>query len=149
MEYIVKNNKKINIKFLYNETQNYYTLLAVDDEKAVGKLTFKLDYRSFNRKLWLNKISVIDECSHLGVGTALLTMMEVFAYRNRISDVEGKYYPENEFAKPFYDKHGYDIWKDGYDWYVSKMLHEDKLKEISDNIPEFVIETEDETICSN
>ena len=65
-------------------------------------------------------------------------MLEYFALQNRAQVVEGKFYPENEFAKPFYNKYGYSIDKEDYETYIYKTLDYKRIKEnIEPNITKY------------
>ena len=140
---IVKNkNKKYNVVATYYQVDNYYELISYDVSGAqMGKLTFKIS-NSNNRQIWLNNIEVYNEYMHKGVGSALMSAFEYIAYRHRIEYIEGKYYPTNEHAKPFYDSLGYTIEKDGYETFVCKRLDLDKIKtQIEPNISNYEVVT--------
>lgn len=141
-----------NKKYLINieEVGRCFTISCINVEgEEMGYATCLLKEDS----LWLYKIETYEKFAHQGVGSALLDIVEFLAMQNRRKTVDGKYYPLNEFAKPFYEKHGYFIpnqkggWDD-YDetWHMFKDLDFKKIKsEISRNI-EVCEENEDEKI---
>ena len=60
--------------------------------------------------------------------------MEYTTLDTRKTSIDGKFYPDNEFAKPFYEHRGFDITKDGYETYVGKYLNDKQKKRITDEI---------------
>lgn len=108
----------------YDEEDNFYTTTAMSmqDEK-MGYITYK--FIPNERLAWLCKIETYENFQHRGVATALLSFFEHQAHSKRFFKIEGKYYPTNDFAKPFYQKMGYSIEKDGYEQYVDKYLNQD------------------------
>jgi len=119
-------NKKIKVKHEFNEENNYHTLTAISEKNSpMAVLTFKVDR---NKNIWLYKIKVKDEYQRMGASTALIYAMENFAIKNKIRFIEGKFYPENAYAKPFYEKLGYQIYKEDYETYVGKSLWNIKEK---------------------
>ena len=116
-EYVVKN---IKLKSKYFEVDDYYKIVAYSsDKKAMGFLTYKIT----RGKVWLNYVETKPKYQHQGVGSALIKTFEYEVYGKGLRFVEGKYFPKNEFAKPMYDKNGYEIYKDGYETYLSKSLY--------------------------
>lgn len=110
----------------YNSIRNYYTVSALSlDNILLGQMTFKVNKDSFIRKIWLYKIETFSDNQHKGIGSKMLRYLENFARQNQIYYIEGKYFPENEFAKDFYEHRGYLIEKDGYDTLVCKSLSKD------------------------
>ena len=150
MEYKVNKDKQINLKFLYNSQDNYYKILALNNEnQEMGYLTFKIK-TGFSRKIWLNKIETKPEFQNQKVGTALIGCMEYFASQCNIDFIEGKFYPTNDYAKPFYIKRGYEIYKDEYEWYVDKTLNLQKVREeLKDKIVDFKVDEieSDDCVC--
>lgn len=108
----------------YDEEDNFYTTTAISmqDEK-MGFITYKFIPKE--RLAWLCKIETYENFQHQGVATALISFFEHEVRSKRYYKIEGKYYPTNEFAKPFYKKMGYTIEKDGYEQYVDKYLSQD------------------------
>ena len=134
----LKNKKETthNLRFLEaGENNGFYDIRCYDEsENEMGFVTFKLNKNE--GKIWLYKIETHDDFLHRGVATALINTMEYVAMKNSINCIEGKYYPENDFAKPFYEKYGYYLpnqtksW-DNYDdtWTMSKYLDFKKIRE--------------------
>lgn len=135
---------------ILDEDGVYFTITCFDENgKEMGHATCILNEDS----LWLNKIETYKEYAHQGIGSAIIDIVEYLAMQKRKPMVDGKYYPLNEYAKPFYEKHGWFIpnqkggW-DNYDetWHMFKDLDFKKIKsEISRNI-EVCEENEDENI---
>ena len=114
----------------YKNRDKYYEISCVDAYgEEMGFVNFSIDKSNSFRQLWLYKIKTQDEFLHQGVGSALISALEYFAYRNGIRGIEGKYYPDNEFAEPFYDKHGYSIYSEYYCTMVGKYLDFEKFKQ--------------------
>lgn len=112
--------------------QNFYSVSCIKNKEKIGFINFEIK----NNKTWIYKIETNKNYLHQGVGTALIDMMEYISMLNKIERVEGKYYPENEYAKTFYEKYGYYIpnqkrsW-DEYDetWTMFKNLDYNKIKQ--------------------
>ena len=92
------------VKIVYNQAENFYTINAYNTKgEVVCRATFKTSYSP--RQIWLYKIATAENYQHKGYATAVIKAMEYFAFKSRFDQIEGKYYPENEHAKSFYDKH--------------------------------------------
>lgn len=122
MKYISKKAKKyLEIK-LKSLGDNEYEILALSDNDTImGKATFVIKPRQ--RTVWLRKIETYPQFQDKGVGQALLDVLEYFTVSKGLRHIEGKFYPDNEFAKPFYLKNDYDIYKEDYETYVEKYLN--------------------------
>lgn len=110
--------------------------LEKETKKIMGFLNFNI---KDDNRIWLWKIETKQEFQHQGIGQALLDTMEYFAAtHSSAKTVEGKYYPLNEYAKPFYEKNNYKIiCYDQGDWEISKDLKkEDVLAKIEPKIME-------------
>lgn len=121
--FVAKNEKFTNIylKKSYDENNNFYTATALSmQNEEMGYITYKFIPKE--RLAWLNKIETYEGFQHQGVATALLSFFEHEVRSKRYSRIEGKYYPTNNFAKPFYQKMGYHIEQDGYEQFVYKYL---------------------------
>jgi len=128
MKYQTNHCEKLNI-IIEKVDFNCICLHALDDSgKEVGYLRFLL-INEGSRSAWLNLIEVPDECQHRGIGGSLITIFEYICVKMRSYNIEGRYYPKNNYAKPFYDKYGYDIFYEGYEQYISKRLEPDKVIE--------------------
>lgn len=139
-------NKEFEAKILYNSDDDIYRIEVLNGSKVMGYATFKLKRQRFLDSIWLYKIETNKEYAHKGVGSAVINLLEYFAYQNRAHTVEGKYFPKNEFAKPFYDKFGYSIEKEGYETYIYKTLD---FKTIKQNIEPNIIGYEEQLDESN
>lgn len=127
--------KQFNSKMIYHKNDDYYTIKIMNENSTMGYLTFKIKREGYNNSIWLNKIETYKKFAHQGVGTALIQLLEYFAYKNNLQYIEGKFYPDNEYAKPFYEKYSYKIEKEYYETFVSKWLDFDKIKkEIEPNL---------------
>lgn len=128
-----------NLKVFYNVNDDYYEIKAYNGiNQEVARLTFKANKQ--HRYIWLNKISTDEKYQHKGYGTALIYALEYMAKKLRFDQIEGKFYPENEFAKLFYDKHDYAIYKDGYETFITKSLDYEEIKQqIETYVTEFEI----------
>lgn len=121
MKYLSKKQQK-NIEMrLSHLEKNDYELSALQNGEVMGTANFAIV--SKDRKVWLRKIETRQEFQNMGVGQALLDVLEYFTIQNGLKHIEGKFYPDNEFARPFYLKNGYDIYKEDYETYVEKFLN--------------------------
>lgn len=119
---------EVNLELNYYDKNRFYEIVALNENsKVMGSLSYKIDYGY--RKAWLNKISTEEEFQHKGVGQLLLNAFEYLISDARINCVEGKFYPENDFALPFYQKNDYKIEKDGYETILFKSIDTQKIKE--------------------
>lgn len=124
----------INIELKFFEDDRYYKAEAIsEDGQVMGYVTFK-QHSDNPRTMWLQKIETYKEFQGRGVGDALLSVMEYTTLDTRKTSIDGKFFPDNEFAKPFYEHRGYDITKDGYETYVGKYLSDKQKKRITDEI---------------
>ncbi len=141
------NDKQFNSKMIYHKNDDYYVIKILNKNGTMGYLTFKIKHESYANIIWLNKIETYKKFAHQGVGTALIQLLEYFAYKNNINYIEGKFYPDNEYAKPFYEKYGYKIEKEYYETFVSKRLEFDKIKkEIEPNLIKDITKVNQQTI---
>lgn len=134
MEKII-NSKIGKLKLVYNDKPAQYERLELhkEDGEVVGFVNFKIKSDSWHN-VWLYNIEVNKKYQSNGLGDILIVAFEQVCINSRAFKVEGKYYPTNEKAKPFYVKHGYEIEKDGYDWYVTKDLKTSKDKNKNEEI---------------
>ena len=84
--------------------------------------TFLIDSDYSKRKIWLQNIETHEEYAHKGIASALICIIEYFALTHKITEIEGKYYPKNGYAKAFYEKNGFGFIKENYQCYISKQL---------------------------
>ncbi len=122
-----QNNKPINIQLTnVDEYSNEYKISALDDNgNEMGYATFSVNKKE--RKVWLRKIETYSGYQNLGVAKAILDVLEYFTVQNRLCMIEGKFFPDNEFARPFYEKNNYDIYKEDYETFVGKYIGNDTL----------------------
>lgn len=133
-----RNDKKVVYDMKIEKDGDVYEINCLDKSgQSMGFVTFEF----FNKYLWIYKIETKEEFQHQGVGSALLKMIEYFAMQNGKNQIEAKYYPSNQYAKPLYEKHGYFIpnqkgtWED-YDetWTMSKWLDFKQIKKFARDI---------------
>lgn len=130
--------KEFDSKILFNTEENSYRIEILDNSNVMGYATFRIKRNRYQDSIWLYKIETYPKYAHTGVGTATINLLEYFALQNRAQVVEGKFYPENEFAKPFYNKFGYSIDREDYETYIYKTLDYTKIKEnIEPNITKY------------
>lgn len=113
------NDKEFNIDVEYSEKDKFFLLKAKNSNFQMGHVSFQLKK---DKTIWIYKIVTNKMFYHQGVATALIYAMEYFAYNFNVKTIEGKFYPTNEFAKPFYEKLGYEIYKEDYDTCLYKDL---------------------------
>ena len=126
-------NGEIDCELKYSDEGDFYTLYAFDGKDLMGFSTFLFKNEYGINKMWLQYIETKEQFAHKGVATALINIMEYISYNNRVDKVEGKYYPKNEYAKPFYEKNGYDIDHEYYDWYIDKRLDFNEVLKLKSN----------------
>ena len=130
--------KEFDSKILFNTEENSYRIEILDNSNVMGYATFRIKRNRYQDSIWLYKIETYPKYAHTGVGTATINLLEYFALQNKAQVVEGKFYPENEFAKPFYNKFGYSIDREDYETYIYKALDYKKIKEnIEPNITKY------------
>ena len=95
----------------------------------IGIVNFSLKCNGYSNNLWINIIDVKDEYQFKGIGQALLDAVETFAKMRRVYAIEGRFYPRNQYARNFYEKNGFEIYKDGYETYLFKSMNY-KTKEL-------------------
>ena len=129
MKYLsAKQNKEINIQLINTDNDKEFQARAIaDNGDVMGTAYFSVNRKE--RKLWLRKIETKPKYQNLGIGKALLDTLEYFTIQNRLCVIEGKFYPDNEYARPFYLKNGYDIYKEDYETYVGKYISHESLAE--------------------
>lgn len=109
-------NEVVYIKKVNNDLT---TIDAVYGKTPIGYISYKIERGS----AWLYKVAVSKKFRGHGVGGSLLKIMENDCELARVWSIEGKYYPEgasNEEVSSFYKKHGFEIYKDGYETLVGK-----------------------------
>lgn len=122
-------DKIFDIKQIYDSENNYYNFVALNsNNEEMGFVNFGFTKIYGERSVWIYKIETYENFQHQGVGQALLWAMEYFACSKRVLKVIGKFYPENKFAKPFYEKNKYLISKEE-DWEVEKYIDYEFIKQ--------------------
>ena len=127
MKYDYK-GKQVDVDVVHIEQDDYYELRAKEKDQIVGTLNFKKSKRN-KGVAFLNDITVNEEYMGKGYGNILIKAFEYVALNLNLFLVEGKFYPENNRAKPFYIANGYAIEKDDYDTIVVKTLDREKIKQ--------------------
>lgn len=126
MEYIsAKQNKKIKIEIVSVDEDDYKITAFSSEGESMGAVYFCLEDKG--RRIWLRKIETYKNYQNQGVGKALIDVLEYFALKRNVCYIEGKFYPENEYAKPFYLKNGYKIYKEDYETFVGKYLDKEEI----------------------
>jgi len=130
MQIIGKNGTIFNV--VIKKDNKFYSVKIVNDEnKIMGELSFLIN----NCSAFLYTISTKQEFQHMGVGQALLDVFEYISAKQRCFHIEGQYFPQNIFAKPFYLKNNYYIDQECNASYIYKFLDADlTLARIEPNI---------------
>lgn len=110
--------REYQLELWHDEVRNYYALRCVDGVKEMGLLTFN----ARNGRAWIYNVSTRPQYQNIGVGRTMLVVFESFLSAKKITLIEGKFYPTNEFAKPLYENLGYKIEKDGYETMLYKIV---------------------------
>jgi hypothetical protein len=133
-EFKVKDDKKVKIELEQGEYDEKSSIHAYDsrDMHQVGYLNFRLK----GDTAFIYSFKVDDsEFLRTGVGAVMLNCFEDHVFKRRAFRVDGRFYPDGEgakYSKDFYEKHGYEIYRDGYEQYISKRLTKDKLQSATD-----------------
>lgn len=119
----LKNNTNITFNVNKSDNKSLFVIKALDsDENIVASATFKLKCGY----CYLNRIEIENfKYAHLGLCSQILKIIEQISIEKRCKFIEGKFCPFGELgphAKSFYNKNGYEIYKDGYETYISKDL---------------------------
>lgn len=126
MKYISKKAKKyFEIEFKGLGDNEYELLALSDNDTIMGRASFVIKPK--RRTVWLRKIETYPQFQDKGVGQALLDVLEYFTVSKGLKHIEGKFYPDNEYAKPFYLKNDYDIYKEDYETYIEKYLNPEQV----------------------
>ncbi len=92
--------------------KKFYEIVAYNaNKKEIGNLNFSIHKNG----AWLYIIETNKEYQHRGIGQSLLNVMEYMLVKSSCYHIEGKYYPKNRFAKPFYLKNNFKIENDDYE----------------------------------
>ncbi|MGN0798080.1 MAG: GNAT family N-acetyltransferase [Christensenellales bacterium] len=121
--YIAKssNFENIILDVTYEDEKNMYLAVAkTEQNEKMGYINFSFNPRK--HQTWLWKIETYEPYQHQGVATALLSFMESESISNRNFCIEGKFHPSNDYARPFYEKFGYDIDYEDYSEFIWKSL---------------------------
>ncbi len=123
----------VKVKYTHNENYNYYEIKLIDlkNNNLIGFVNYKFNYKGV-KTAWLNLIKVEDNYQSKGFGNVLLKLFEKECINNRFYNIEGKFFPENDHAKPFYEKNGYKIEKEYYETLVTKLLNENQKIDIEE-----------------
>ena len=118
--------ENITLDVIYEDEKKMYLVFAKNDKKEeMGYINFSLNPQL--QRTWLWRIETYEPFQHQGIATALLSFMESESISRRYFCVEGKYLPTNEYAKPFYEKLGYDIDYEGYSEFIWKSLYKQEI----------------------
>jgi len=121
-------SKNFDLQIIKNKNFFEIKCLSQNDEE-MGFITFEI-HKNF---VWIYKIETNENFYHQGVASAILDVAEYIAVEHNAHTMQGKFVPDNEYARPFYEKNGYTVpnkeknW-DTYDpgWILYKCL-DDKI----------------------
>jgi len=104
-----------------NLPENYkkISLVIESNKDEIGYVTFKIKTAT-HRIAWLQKIAVHEKYQSQKFGDMLIKLMEEYLIKHRCDEIEGKFFPTNHHARPFYKKHSYKIIKEDYETYIYK-----------------------------
>lgn len=112
-----KNLGEISIVKTKEDNVNYIKLILNKTNEEIGFANYKKTNVS---TAWLYNIKIEEKFQGNGLGNLLMYAFENECVDKSVKYVEGKYYPTNNHAKSFYNKHNYSIDKDGYETYIYK-----------------------------
>ena len=130
-----KNNRVFNVQIESLKEDIFQVIIESATGEVMGEISFKIKAD----RAWIYSIGTAEKFQNMGVGQTLLNCFEYCCAMKRCQTVEGKYYPSNEFARQFYEKNSYEIYKDGYDCLIYKKLN---IKEILENFKSKIVEGE-------
>jgi GNAT superfamily N-acetyltransferase len=118
-------DKKIEELITYNfvDYKSYQSYEALLNEQVIGTCNYSVD----KGKAWLYIVRVAEPFRKYGIGGNLIRLMENDCALRRVREIEGKYFPQGEedsVVRKFYAKHGYSIYDEGYEHFVSKFSPE-------------------------
>lgn len=118
----------------------YYSLCCLDEDNVeMGYANFSIK----NDTLWLIMVETFGKYRGKGIGTALLQSMEVVGANEGCRYINGKYYPKNTrkededveiHAMDTYLKLGYSKPTSEDDWFLSKWIDRDEVREYDSRI---------------
>lgn len=134
-------NRLFNAKVNRFENNIFQAYIENKNGELMGEITFKI----YGNKTWIFSISTEKIFQRSGVGKALISICEFISAKKRVQKIEGKFCPQNDAARPFYEKNGYQIMNDSYNSYIYKVLDIDKIvqsfdKSIFNNAKELMSE---------
>ena len=118
-------NKLFNVKVNSFDDGIFQAYIEDKSGQIQGEITFKI----YADRTWIYNIHTEEKFQHIGVGQTLLDICEYISAKKRVYIIEGKYFPRNDYAQPFYKKNGYSIDKDDYDLQIYKRLNIEKVFE--------------------
>jgi len=133
MEYkIIISNGEV-LKLLINANGNVRHIQVFNEnEEIVASAAFKIDVPT----AFLNRIEIENvKYSHMGIASKLMKFIERLCMQKCCTSMEGKFYPFGElgdYARDFYTKNGYQIYKEDYETYIYKNLDKKLLMEESE-----------------
>lgn len=135
---------KINYQKNFGEKTKSFDLQITKDQKCyiIQCLTENdiemgcVSFRFFDDILWIYKLETNPKFYRQGVASAVMDIVELMAIKRGINKIEGRFFPSNDAARPFYEKNGYSVpnktksWDD-YDphWVIHKTLDAKAIKE--------------------
>ena len=102
-----------------DEDYKRISLVVESNKDEIGYVSFKIKVNC-EKTAWLQKIAVHEKYQSQKFGDMLIKLFEDYAVKHHCNIVEGKFYPTNQHARPFYIKHGYQILKEDYETYIYK-----------------------------
>ena len=112
------NKEGEDINFNLRLTKEDYRLLYIDCLSDKNEEMGSIEFYIKENKTFLYFLVTQPNFQNKGVASALLETMEYISCLEGVKHIEGKYRPMNEFALPFYKKHGYYVPNEIKDWSV-------------------------------
>lgn len=102
-----------------------YEYVYIDVRSKTSEVAANAYFKIKDGVCFLGRIEVLQKYSHQGVGTKILNIIEQIAISNYCRAIDGKFFPFGNlgiYAKSFYEKNGYEIYKEDYETYIYKRL---------------------------
>lgn len=145
----MNNNLKIFDMQIIKEKGCFYITCFSKNKEEMGIVSFKIN----ENFLWVYKLKTNQNFYRQGVASAILDIVEYIAIKNGVNIIEGKFFPDNNYALPFYEKNGFHVpnqtktWDD-YDpyWRLYKILD---IKTVKEKVANNIIVKKEKSQCPN
>ena len=141
---VIIQDKDYEVKVKYTAFMLFYEVeIVADNNERMGKINFKIGKKENSNETWIYNISTEQKYQHIGVGKTLLKICEYMTSRKGIKVIRGRFLPSNEYAKPLYEKNGYEITKYKDEAFFCKKI---SIKKTQESVSKILL---DDTVLNN